>query len=98
MRANDAAFPWFKDIVALIADRLAQVTLTTRTVTLTKTKSPLLVPYVECGGVREYLSYVGGHAVWTKGMEAQEMTFYHSFPIRGALPLKWEEAGEFSGS
>jgi hypothetical protein len=69
--------------------------LATQSKMMSKPKSPLLLPYVECGGIREYLTYVGGHAVWTKGVEAQQMTFYHSFPIREALPLKWEEAVEF---
>lgn len=59
---------------------------------MNKTKSPLLLPYVECGNVREYLTYA---ATWKRGSENEEMTFYHSFPIRVALPLKWEEAAEF---
>lgn len=59
---------------------------------MTKTKSPLLLPYVECGGVREYLTFAYS---WQRGAENEEMTFYHSFPLRAALPLKWEEAAEF---
>jgi len=57
-----------------------------------KTKSPILLPYVECGGVREYLTFAYS---WQRGTENEEMTFHHSFPIRAALPLKWEEAAEF---
>lgn len=55
-----------------------------------KTKSPLLLPYVECGGIREYLTYVP-----QRPRQEGEITYFHSFPIRAALPLKWEEAVEF---
>ena len=55
-----------------------------------KTKEPLMVPYVECSGVREYPTYVGSDP---GGLDDQ--TFYHSFPIRGPLPLRWEPATEF---
>jgi hypothetical protein len=54
-----------------------------------KPKEPLMVPYVECEGVREYITYSGS---W--GQEDHD-TFYHRFPIRDSLPQKWEPATEF---
>lgn len=56
-----------------------------------KTKEPLMVPYVECSGVREYITYSG----IIDPDEPDHQTFYHSFPIRGPLPLRWEPATEF---
>ena len=56
-----------------------------------KNKEPLMVPYVECEGVLEYITYSG---IIDPG-ELDHQTFYHSFPIRGPLPLHWEPATEF---
>lgn len=60
---------------------------------MSKPKEPLQVPYVECSGIREYITYVDSYKL-TSGQD--EMTFYHSFPIRGPLPLKLEPATEFT--
>lgn len=55
------------------------------------TKKQLMVPYVECGGVKEYITYSDTH------IDLEErMTFYHSFPIRSALMIRWEPAAEFA--
>lgn len=55
-----------------------------------KPKEPLMVPYVECAGVREYITYNGSYI----DLEERE-TSYHNFPICGSLPLKYEPATEF---
>jgi len=55
-----------------------------------KPKEPLMVPYVECEGVREYITDNGPYI----DLEERSM-FYHNFPIRRSLPLKYEPATEF---
>lgn len=55
-----------------------------------KAKEPLMVPYVECEGVREYITYSGNEP-----QEDGHDTFYHRFPIRDSLPQKWEPATAF---
>ena len=56
-----------------------------------KTKEPLMVPYVECEGVREYLTYSGRAEPGETTMEMVR----DSQNLWQPVPLHWEPATEF---
>ena len=55
------------------------------------TKKPLLVPYVKCNELREYITFHGYGIIGDTG----DVCPYHNFDTFVALPLYWEEAKDF---